>query len=58
MKKIKIGLLPRIIIAIILGIAIGTVFRPHWYEYSLRSTEFSVNFLTSPSRLSSSDWSP
>lgn len=26
MKKIKIGLLPRIIIAIILGIAIGTVF--------------------------------
>lgn len=26
MKKIKIGLLPRIIIAIILGIAIGTIF--------------------------------
>ena len=29
MKKIKIGLLPRIIIAIILCIAIGTVF-PEW----------------------------
>lgn len=28
MKKIKIGLLARIVIAIILGIAIGTVFRP------------------------------
>lgn len=58
MKKIKIGLLPRIIIAIILGIAIGTIFRLRWYEYSLRSTEFSVNFLTSPSRSLSSDWSP
>ena len=33
-------------------------FRLRWYEYSLRSTEFSVNFLTSPSRSLSSDWSP
>ena len=58
MKKIKIDLLPRIIIAIILGIAIGTFFPAPLVQYSLRSTEFSVNFLTSPSRSLSSDWSP
>ena len=48
MKKIKIGLLPRIIIAIILGIAIGTVFPAPLDGYLLHSTVFSVSFSTFP----------
>ena len=48
MKKIKIGLLPRIIIAIILGIAIGTVFPAPLVRILLHSTVFSVSFSTFP----------
>ena len=47
MKKIKIGLLARIVIAIILGIAIGTVFPAPLVRIFVTFNGISVNFLIS-----------
>ena len=58
MKKIKIDLLPRIIIAIILGIAIGTIFPAPLVRIFVTFNGIFSEFLTSPSRSLSSDWSP
>jgi len=43
MKKLHIGLLPRIIIAIALGILLGNFLPGGMVRFSLRSTVFSVS---------------